>query len=939
MMFNSSQEPSDHLANPKLYKFCEVLEQEQAFLKNREAAGDSSDSQSADQENFSICFSGGGIRSAAFNLGVLQALAEKKLLPKIDYLSTVSGGGYIGSWFMALLHRNENLQEVQSLLKPKIAFDDKGATNPSNDGQAQASLEPGEPQAIHHLRTHSNYLAPKVGIFSTDLWALWVIYLRNTFLNALVLGPLMLAITFLLRYFRFFQTTLGNGSNQPAIQSLIGIGCTLLASFLIFTSLSRCRQGAKNGRNANLETQLLDSFWLPVLLFAVSTAFIGSAVRYYKDPNLSDPQSSNWLSKYLNPEEFSTYAPWVFLAGALFQAIAFNHRSFLTLCLKVVDFKNNRLNREQPLRWILSGLLSGGTLAILLYSLAVYFPLLSDEQSQEHRDTFGKSQPTAQKVDSPLDPKPESKTTYPAKFMDTKEDPSDDWWISLLVSCLIPLALFSFSLAQSFQIGILGSLENREVREKWSFLQAYCSVAGLGWLVAFVLGIVVPDWIYGQLRSEKYYLTTSLGAVWGTISWISVWLAQSLWTGTKRKPILDAIVKLGPCAALALGFVVVGLAAKTIIHDLFGSWIDLFNGHLLLFLFAGSLLISLTASRYVDVNVFSLQEMYENRLVRAFLGASQRERPHVDPVTHIDPNDDLKLRYVGFDAQGNLRGPIHLINNAINLCGTDQREYDERKADSFVLSPLFCGSTQTGFRRTDDGYAGELTLGRAFSTSGAAVSPSMGYYSTAPVTALLTFCNLRLGGWFPNPRSRYYKEPNPTFGWIQIVREIMGFTDAKEEFVYLSDGGHFDNLGAYELVRRRTKKIYICDAGADPKGACHALALLIRKTRIDFGVVVDIDVSKLARNQETGMAEKQIAVGKIFYPENADQPQESGEIVYLKLNLTKEDSSDLLSYQIQNPDFPHQSTLNQFYSESQFESYRYLGYSVAQRGFSSANTS
>jgi hypothetical protein len=86
------------------------------------------------------------------------------------------------------------------------------------------------------------------------------------------------------------------------------------------------------------------------------------------------------------------------------------------------------------------------------------------------------------------------------------------------------------------------------------------------------------------------------------------------------------------------------------------------------------------------------------------------------------------------------------------------------------------------------------------------------------------------------------------------------------------------------------------------------------------------------------MSEKQIAFGKIFYPANRAQSQETGEIIYLKLNLTKEDSSDLLSYQIRNPDFPHQSTVNQFYSESQFESYRYLGYSVAQRGFSIANT-
>jgi hypothetical protein len=370
------------------------------------------------------------------------------------------------------------------------------------------------------------------------------------------------------------------------------------------------------------------------------------------------------------------------------------------------------------------------------------------------------------------------------------------------------------------------------------------------------------------------------------------------------------------------------------VQDIFSSWIDLFGGHIILVFCIGSLLLSLLASRYVDVNIFSLQEMYENRLVSAFLGASQPERNHIDPVTHIDPNDDLKLKDLGFDAEGNLRGPIHLINTAINLCGSDQREYDERRADSFVLSPIFCGSTQTGFRRTEEGYAGDLTLGRAFSTSGAAVSPNMGYYSSAPVTALLTFCNLRLGGWFPNPRSQWFKEPNPRFGWIQIVREIFGFTDAKEDFVYLSDGGHFDNLGAYELVRRRCKKIYICDAGADPKSTCHELALLIRKVRIDFGVVIDIDVSKLKRDQETGLSEKQVAFGEIHYPANGQQGDESGEIIYLKPNLTKVDSMDLLSYRIRNPDFPHQSTLDQFFSESQFESYRYLGYSVAKRGLS-----
>jgi len=161
----------------------------------------------------------------------------------------------------------------------------------------------------------------------------------------------------------------------------------------------------------------------------------------------------------------------------------------------------------------------------------------------------------------------------------------------------------------------------------------------------------------------------------------------------------------------------------------------------------------------------------------------------------------------------------------------------------------------------------------------------------------------------------------------------LGRTDNRNSFIYLSDGGHFDNLGAYELVRRRCKTIYICDAGADPDGACHELALLIRNSRIDFGTEIQIDVRKLKRNKETGLSEYRVAQGTICYPQTLDQGPTTGRIVYLKLNLVEGDSTDLRSYQIRNPDFPHQSTLDQFYSESQFESYRYLGYSTGRNAF------
>jgi len=901
----------------KIYSFAEVLQDEQAHLQARQANTETDESDANEADHFSICFSGGGIRSAAFNLGVLQALAEKKLLGKIDYLSTVSGGGYIGSWFMALLKRSKSMDEVQELLNPI-------------QKSRKESHEKAEPKAIQHLRSHSNYLAPKVGIFSTDLWALWAIYLRNTFLNAFVLAPLLLAIIFLLRYFRFFQTTLDKSDKIPAIQMLLGSGCAIFACVLIAVALWGARSSKRNEQTKRPVGWAFNTLFLPVLLLFIATILVGSAIRYYKD---IDPPGA--LSSYVSPEAFSQYGLRVLLLGGALQAIFFNLGSFAILLKKLINFREVDLSKAQPVRWIASGFLSGGLMCLALYWVAIFFPVLVDEKNQRHiGEVSSRSELKAAAEASPNASNPEAPKISTARmFKDHIDDPHDDWKISLAVSSLVPLVLLIFILSQSLQVGILGSLESRQVREKWSYFHAYCAVAGLGWMAAFILGVVVPDWIFGLLKSNQYGLPTSLGAIGGTISGVAIWLAQSLWTGKNRKPVLDVIVKVGPYLALAIGFCTIGLIAKFITQASLGAWGEVFMGHRVLYLFAGCVALSTIASRYVDVNVFSLQEMYENRLVRAFLGASQEDKSCSDPVTHINPKDDLLLKDVGLDDDDNAHGPIHLINTAINLTGSDQREYDERQADSFVLSPLYCGSPITGYRKTSDGYAGDLTLGRAFSTSGAAVSPNMGYYSTAAVTALLTFCNLRLGGWFPNPMSSGFEKPSPTFGWFQIIQEVLGRTDNRNSFIYLSDGGHFDNLGAYELVRRRCKTIYICDAGADPDGSCHELANLIRKSRMDFGTEIQIDVRKLKRNKEIGLSEYRVAQGTICYPQTLDQGPTTGRIVYLKLNLVEGDSTDLRSYQIRNPDFPHQSTLDQFYSESQFESYRYLGYSSGRNAF------
>ncbi|MSP02578.1 MAG: hypothetical protein EXR07_16240 [Acetobacteraceae bacterium] len=125
-----------------------------------------------------LCFSGGGIRSAAFNLGVARALAKFGLLKQIDYLSTVSGGGYIGSWLQVLI--KEQLKEQS------------GATHAERLAEAERLLVQPRPDAVRKLRDFGNFLTPRVGMGSPDTWGAVVLYLRNMLLNWAVLAPVLL---------------------------------------------------------------------------------------------------------------------------------------------------------------------------------------------------------------------------------------------------------------------------------------------------------------------------------------------------------------------------------------------------------------------------------------------------------------------------------------------------------------------------------------------------------------------------------------------------------------------------------------------------------------------------------------------------------------------------------------------------------------------------
>jgi hypothetical protein len=278
------------------------------------------------------------------------------------------------------------------------------------------------------------------------------------------------------------------------------------------------------------------------------------------------------------------------------------------------------------------------------------------------------------------------------------------------------------------------------------------------------------------------------------------------------------------------------------------------------------------------------------------------------------------------------RGPMHVVNIALNLTGGQNLAWQQRMAESFTASPYHSGSLYLGYRPSRE-YGGEdgISLGTAVSISGAAASPNMGYHSSPTMAFLLAFFNIRLGSWLGNPGphgQESYKEKHPTTGLVPMFEELTGNSTDTSKWVYLSDGGHFENLALYEMVVRRCHKIVLSDAGADPKCTFEDLGNAIRKIRTDLGVPIDIADIKMFPRAKDGKPVKgeYVAFGRIRYSA-VDKDAEDGELIYIKPGVYEGDyfPRDVYNYAQESLQFPHESTSDQFFSESQFESYRALG--------------
>lgn len=924
------------------------------------------DSAAPDQDLVGLALSGGGIRSATFGLGVLERLRDIGLLERIDYLSTVSGGGYIGGWLSANCLRRQQLQQQQRQTRPTAKV-------------APSWLSPGAnwDQSIAHLRRYSKYLSPQVGLLSADTWTMGTIWLRNALLTqtiiVLMIALLMLLARVMHKWFvewptvgdwRWIAVALfsaaagGIARNQQQLDAERGKSArnhstrtralASVAMVAVIAWLSQNMSGGLFTDNAN------DRWVVPIALLALCTGYFAMPFVEYGvywlqakiqrdgDPAVETDYGQGAVQRFV-------IVPMVavgFLLGAVLWGQS-SHKHGNGELGQIHTY--GKLWMESINYWELSLVLAFGSLSL--------FACRSTRKRGGERS--GKTM-FQQSLIVVLATACSGLVLHSLMVLIMLSLNSVNHIDGASWSAMVwapPAILFSFSLAVVMLIGIQGVDAIESVREWWSRMGAWLCIYGMAWMIvmtASVYGPLVAAWL---LSADSWTVDTALLTTIATTAG-GILAGKSGATGTKdragRSPlgmVLNALALIAPillivglliAVATAVHLVTIYLAKDDFAWRGFatlkaGHWqmlqlpnLPYWSEHML-----GLVAVALLIMAWrVDINEFSLNAFYRNRLARCYLGATRCEDPQRKAQSFIgfDPDDDLPLAELG-PVGAPQAGPFHIFNCALNLGGSSDLSVHSRHSASFALTPHFVGShynsgasalpdTGLSATKTYGGARQPLTVAKAMAVSGAAASPNMGFHTSPLVAFALTFFNVRLGWWFPTGRKA--SRATPAFGLTYLIKEMLGLASARSDFLMISDGGHFENLAAYELVGRRCRVIIISDAECDPDFKFEGLGNLIRMCKVDHGgTEIDIDVRPIIDGKQT------YALGAIVYPPH--EGRQPGLLVYLKAAMTGDEGAEVLQYKATHASFPHESTGNQFYGEDQFESYRTLGFETAKR--------
>jgi hypothetical protein len=1053
-----------------------------------------------------LCLSGGGIRSATFGLGILQGLARCGLLDKFHYLSTVSGGGYIGSWLSAWIKNHpRGIDGVVEELS-------KSCSKVSLKAPPDSALNP-DPRPIRHLRKFSNYLAPKTGLTSVDFWTLITTFIRNMFLNWLVLISLLGAVMMIPRFYLVAITLAPNWAelatkylkNHPlqpnwdlwadsvkhqwdiGLTILLAVGFALLAVAMAYAIIDVPSTG-----DARYSQRLF--LWFRQLPLLLASLILAAWWAVFRNVHGSEPfQPTEWRPKFI------LFAVASYLSGGLLAIIIVLFRKwhkarpdrfldsflrtgtivltavFAGVCLWAVATRIFIVPAGNPVwpeanvvalllavlllvNFLLPGPFLGsfsrtGTIVLTaafaglcLWAMATrlfLFPSGTDFVLNRDCETIQTAN-QEEKLWFQTPPHPSFKLPAGTKFVKTggspgaslgenefvlKQDckaieiPSEQEKtlpartrvrfagenLTALQPALVPaparhalnyvcfapaLILGALMLVNFLFTGLASKVTKDEDREWWGRSAAWILVTIVGWIAFNVMVLWGAQAItatttgnqlqvfYGQVSTNRF-AKAILGAFGGVSGIAGALLALrsklgktlgQKWGFQRLLVVVAAVFFL--LLSVVISWALLVISSRPGVQEI-TMWFlpsavgTTWHGERLFvisFLTGITLLFGILMGFFINANTFSLHAIYRNRLIRAYLAAScqtvdpddaspkarnplgpedaspKARNPHL--FTGFDPEDNFELHKLYSRKPDHVHKPLHVLNGALNLVKGGELAWQERKAESFTMSCLHCGSWHVGYRpSTEYGNDGKgITLGTALAISGAAANPNMGYHSSPVVGFLMTLFNVRLGWWLGNPGkwgAKTWHRSGPRYSVGPLFSEAMGNTTDRYKYVNLSDGGHFENLGLYEMVLRRCHYIVVSDAGEDPECSFADLGEAIRKIRIDFGIPIKFEpmtiyprsqIDSLKKRAKRG---KTCAIGRICYsevdPAVDGKKVPDGIIIYIKPACYGDEPRDIYEYFTKSETFPHESTTDQFFSESQFESYRMLGEYTMER--------
>ncbi|MBB3175328.1 hypothetical protein FHR90_003182 [Endobacter medicaginis] len=897
-----------------------------------------------EQDLTALCLSGGGVRSAAFALGCLQALARTGLLKQFSYLSTVSGGGYIGGWLTRLIDDNDgDVEKVETILAETALPDDR----------------------LDRLRRYVNYLTPRPGPASSDTWQGVVLWLRNTAINWMIFLPLLTGVAILpLLYAAIILA--GRSATSDAV-TIFGVLVAFLYLYCVYWTCadlpshrappSKLDEPQRLATVRRLRNRIV--YLLLVCALALPTICVSRL-------NVSNCYMGSLAPHVGNAQCVQAATPQPAAGGASDQ------RS--TTC--DVHDPNNPTTASEPSLWaallpVPIGMLIASTLA---YIAAWFHAPKATKASQANRQLGPHDVYQAGLKPWLL------ASSISAGFVLAGLRLAwgcDAVWFTLIAA---PWLMLAELVRSTVYVALRDSGRFSDLDREWLARlsgERLKLTAAFGLLVAAV--IVVPDRLLVHADSTKTWILALFGLSSGPAS---ATLGHSILTKAipevtrSRRAWIETIATLSVWVFMTGLLIILGHLASRLCDAVALETQDVWPAVLspwarvciLCACLAIATALVLALDNYINFNLFSMHATYRNRLIRAFLGTATAKPRSSDAYTSFSTGDNLRMeasfeKRCGTGKKAN-KVLYPVIGMTLNRTTGADTARAQRKAAPFTVTPHYCGSSflrhaatsqsnaptsppnaatvpiapQSAYLRTakffitPEKLTGEkderkgITLGTAMALSGAAISPNRGYASSPTLALIMTLFNVRLGAWYPNP---FYtrKSSGGRFGWlnfrgktvVSLIDELLGRSDELKPLVYLSDGGHFDNLGLYEMLQRHCRRILVIDAGEDGNYRYADLGRTLEHARVDLGIEVDFGKTLQIGQSKT---ESRLASAKIIYPGNPGPP---GQLLYLKPWVPHDAPARIRAYDESNIDFPHRPTLNQFFQESDFENYRALG--------------